>query len=689
MGKLIVLQMLVMMEACRAREVLPTTVIQDTRTEMSVEEIRGHREVDFFGKSNEADSDLDFDYEDADLAQASYPPVSKEHLMKEAMLRAMKKPAIREQIGEVIPILRAMSPTQRLTLAALVSSQIMSQGRLSEANLTEMASMFAGNNVENVNDRQNITEHLLLPISVDIAKIFRGLGKDVGRSLREDVHDDAKRRQYRKQNRRKNYQYRAIPNRRMDVFPEDGEEKQRNATKELQNLINEGVLQPSVNDCEYFSSSFCLEVTDYPLDAIIKSVEKHQGIMDTLLEDFRIQSPEVNGEGVPPEQKRLRRRQDTGPNEIGNSVKEKEFMCPSSVKYARPKRARTTSGQWKYVVNAGDYTQTLRLEMCLKPNAPCTYVTNNYNSQCTQVYNYHRLLTWEENTGLHMDIFKVPSCCSCHIQGYNNFYPPAKDYTFAEKRREPISLRPSYNPETVEIPLFANPSGKREVVRPPPSTTPSTFQQRDPIKIVESLTPLHHLVPPGPPLPLEGESIKFRSDVNFHKKRGSGEHRRIAEVAPYKLEIGESSKNQARTKYPNVIVGRPVQKKPEASVLPLVKYYPKEDVQLFATTKTAPDAVLRKKPQVVEIFEPEPVRRVTATTAATITTAKATTLPLVPKSLEQVSSNGRKKINYNYHPIIEFFIPDPSNTTGQQYSKPLSAALTSQEWTPLVGRSRA
>lgn len=52
--------------------------------------------------------------------------------MQEALLAAMKKPAIKEQIGQVIPILRVMTPTQRLTLAALVSSQIMSQNGLSE-----------------------------------------------------------------------------------------------------------------------------------------------------------------------------------------------------------------------------------------------------------------------------------------------------------------------------------------------------------------------------------------------------------------------------------------------------------------------------------------------------------------------------------------------------------------------------
>ena len=52
--------------------------------------------------------------------------------MQDALLKAMNKPMIRKQIAEVIPILRVMSPAQRLTLAALVSSQIMSQKPSSE-----------------------------------------------------------------------------------------------------------------------------------------------------------------------------------------------------------------------------------------------------------------------------------------------------------------------------------------------------------------------------------------------------------------------------------------------------------------------------------------------------------------------------------------------------------------------------
>lgn len=42
-----------------------------------------------------------------------------------------------------------------------------------------------------------------------------------------------------------------------------------------------------------------------------------------------------------------------------------------------------------------------------RPKQSCSYLADNLNSECTQVYNYHRLLTWDKMAGLTMDIFKV------------------------------------------------------------------------------------------------------------------------------------------------------------------------------------------------------------------------------------------------------------------------------------------
>lgn len=51
-------------------------------------------------------------------------------------------------------------------------------------------------------------------------------------------------------------------------------------------------------------------------------------------------------------------------------------------------------------------------------------MTDNFSSHCAQVYNYHRLLSWDSIRGLHIDIFKVPTCCSCQIDGYREKFPP-------------------------------------------------------------------------------------------------------------------------------------------------------------------------------------------------------------------------------------------------------------------------
>lgn len=59
-----------------------------------------------------------------------------------------------------------------------------------------------------------------------------------------------------------------------------------------------------------------------------------------------------------------------------------------------------------------------------QPLEPCSYLTENFESSCTQVYNYHRLLSWDSSRGLHVDIFKVPTCCSCHLVGYKEAFPP-------------------------------------------------------------------------------------------------------------------------------------------------------------------------------------------------------------------------------------------------------------------------
>merc|ERR1719483_1729997 len=161
-------------------------------------------------------------------------------------------------------------------------------------------------------------------------------------------------------------------------------------------------------------------------------------ISDDMIADVTLQSADDLIDGVSSNQENTydfnhyfgNRRED-------DSHKHRDFaqdggvLCPSEIKYAKPKRGKTAQGTWKDIVNVNDYTQTLRMEKCLKPGGSCSYVSHHYKSQCSQVYNYHRLLSWDQERGLHMDIYKVPTCCSCHIMGYSYVYPPLKSGPFA------------------------------------------------------------------------------------------------------------------------------------------------------------------------------------------------------------------------------------------------------------------
>lgn len=63
-----------------------------------------------------------------------------------------------------------------------------------------------------------------------------------------------------------------------------------------------------------------------------------------------------------------RRRQDVEENLVGVDNENGAggaTLCPAITKFARPKRAKNTNGQWKFLVNTGEeHSQTLRIELC-------------------------------------------------------------------------------------------------------------------------------------------------------------------------------------------------------------------------------------------------------------------------------------------------------------------------------------
>ncbi|VVC89372.1 unnamed protein product [Leptidea sinapis] len=413
---------------------------------------------------------------------------SKEGMIRDAVLRALERKDHVGKFAQIVPIIRAMSGTQRNALASLVASQVTVPPGRQPLNLAQVRSLFGSNNA---------TVNLMLPILLDTANLIKRASR-TGKQTRDVVYPQA------------HIQRRSITEDTLDEEPFDtGAQNikwrhtnispqshvqtpiKHNTTNEndgpthnttgsvtdkenhniilntnleydVSNLIRRGTYpqkpatvsrrttaEPSIGpiirrrpqplrklqneqmQCELFTNSLCLHIEDYPTEAIMQSIRRNKATAVALLADFKEPDDGVV-DGVTADQEAKytaehylisNRRGDTANRDFA-SAGEAGFMCPSTVKYARPQRARATSGQWKYIVNTGEHTQTLRLEKCLKPKEACTYLTDNFKSKCIQVYNYHRLLTWDQQNGLHMDIFKVPTCCSCHIEGYNVAFPP-------------------------------------------------------------------------------------------------------------------------------------------------------------------------------------------------------------------------------------------------------------------------
>lgn len=97
-----------------------------------------------------------------------------------------------------------------------------------------------------------------------------------------------------------------------------------------------------------------------------------------------------------------RNRANSNSGSLGNSGSASSgFVCRSEVLYAKPKLARNIKGKWKVIVNAGEFTQTIRLEKCTRPNAECRFIADHkYDSRCAQISAIHRLLVFEKGKGL-------------------------------------------------------------------------------------------------------------------------------------------------------------------------------------------------------------------------------------------------------------------------------------------------
>uniref|UniRef100_A0A182NJ08 Spaetzle domain-containing protein n=1 Tax=Anopheles dirus TaxID=7168 RepID=A0A182NJ08_9DIPT len=498
-------------------------------------------------------------------------------------------------------------------------------------------------------------------------------------------------------------------------------------------------LQPSEN-CEHFSGGVCIRVANYPTSEIMYSITRHRHAIGALLaeyidkanaQDRTVYEPDEIAQGI---NTKLRKREDD-PSKAGGS------MCPSIIRYARPQKARSATGEWKYIVNTGEHTQTLRLEKCSTPQDSCTYLTDNFRSRCVQIYNYHRLLSWDASRGLHVDIFKVPTCCSCHIDGYRETFPPLTSYNdFKSKIHEDpnesastlirnthhqhystlqfdqvdedepddnIAYQFSNGFQRVKPPKYdQSPLHLPGAPPPPPPPPPSKTRFDRPPKhpVVSKPKHPHFIAPPtldtylSPPPNDLAYGIPFkrgphyttenalkragnvggpnrrpmRKNVNIHSDQSIAETdsrlNQVAVLPPTKLD------QLPQTQAQNIIEKH--RRRQQTTPLPALTTLQQQHSNIFriaqpATPAINPTVPLSTQPQ------PQPPQPSTVSTSTTTVT----------------STNGHQRINYNYHPIIDFFEeeeePVPDVTQEQIDRIGLNSHTSLNSWKPLItGRPR-
>ncbi|RWS11735.1 Coagulin domain containing protein-like protein [Dinothrombium tinctorium] len=176
--------------------------------------------------------------------------------------------------------------------------------------------------------------------------------------------------------------------------------------------------------CDKFTSHICVDDFEYPEQAIVDEIYKRRDVFELMYSEVKDNLPLVDGIPRHVEESFNYEHYYNGNNEpmnvrpMATSINEEAsgYICPSEVLYGRPKLARNLKGNWKVIVNAAEFTQTVRMEKCLKPNEKCNHISNNrVVTRCAQVHSIHRLVVFEKGKGFYIDAFRIPTACSCHI----------------------------------------------------------------------------------------------------------------------------------------------------------------------------------------------------------------------------------------------------------------------------------
>ncbi|XP_042878084.1 protein spaetzle-like isoform X2 [Penaeus japonicus] len=91
-------------------------------------------------------------------------------------------------------------------------------------------------------------------------------------------------------------------------------------------------------------------------------------------------------------------------------------VCQSEETLIFPKRAKSASNDWVFVLNHENVEQALRVEKCINEGSPCEFespLPSEVRTVCRQKYVYRRMLTVGTNK-IQPEEVLMPSCCVCY-----------------------------------------------------------------------------------------------------------------------------------------------------------------------------------------------------------------------------------------------------------------------------------
>ncbi|CAB3374104.1 Hypothetical predicted protein [Cloeon dipterum] len=480
-------------------------------------------------------------------------------IFQQIMTASMQQPESRERLIEVMPLLRSLTRSQRHALANMLQrvSRLPRQGtqaaKIAGASLPtllpelDVVSLLQNGESQALKEAE---EEAKLKAIEAIAALPQARSFDSATELNDTMPEELP--------QALESRWKMTPEEFMAFLAEHRKFQtmaKRRRVQQPATRVSVGLRPPPLpkgEECDLFSNTLCLEVPNYPKEAIIASMKRSTTSMLGVL------AREIGTEQTSD------RRQDVEENLVGVDNEKGATLCPSITKFARPKRARNVNGQWKYLVNTGDeHSQTLRIELCTEAGESCNYLANGVASQCVQVYTHHRLLAWDYDKGLFLDLFKVPTCCSCHIQpAYGPaLFPPSTSPKPRRTPPPPYDAEPEYmeDDESDSSSIVESHNPPRPMRIPVPWPTKATqaakirplLGKNGPLKPA-SPAPVHEIVPHPPtyakqPPKRLRPNEKLRPDLD--EAGATATHRRRRPPSERSKESMETSEDNSRINY--------------------------------------------------------------------------------------------------------------------------------------------